>query len=49
MLVAYPLHHFNRVKGLLRKYPFTYVKGASKDLYIMKEGNDREPVKTSDY
>lgn len=49
MVATYPLHHFNTVKGLLRKYPFAYVEVVSKDLYVMKDGNDREPVKVYDY
>ena len=49
MVATYPLHHFNTVKGLLRKYPFAYVEAASKDLYVMKDNNDREPVKVYDY
>lgn len=49
MVATYPLHHFNTVKGLLRKYPLAYVEAASNDLYVMKDGDDREPVKVYDF
>lgn len=49
MVAAYPLHHFNNVKGLLRKYPFTYVEAGTNDLYVLESKEDREPVKVYDY